>query len=634
MGLRTVLCLSLALAACSGDSTDDSATIPEPGEFMAGSATLRIPAPVGIGCPGYSPFDVPESVSPFADIYPATTRLHGHPQVRVGVVSRGEPYELVFVRIDSVGVFQQIRRALVLEIQDRLGRDLDDSLIIGATHTHSGPGRVVDAGGFFDLIADSFFPEFYERFVDSIASAIELAYEDLAPAQVAWTFANCDDAHDDRRCEDGLDYQNGAMPLVAVQRDGQVDGLIMSYAIHGTVLNIDDLTLSQDVSGAIEQAVEDRFDHPVQVIFFNSWGADMSPGSPDVEAGEGAEQPDGYDQMEQIGLAVADAVEQELDSFEFQSEPDIRASTYRIPIDRDAIGYDDGDFDYDYGAVYCGMNYEADCDPETTSDDLDESCISFTEEYPAPDQTLFTVGNLGDLFLVTFTGEPGTLLAEQIIDGATAHDGVDDVMFLGYTQDYLGYSILEDDWWQGGYEASGALWGPRQGEYLADMTALGIDDYLGTGTFGSQASAVDPFDDPVYTPYEPTTALDSGSVLQDVDPTYAPTDVVEFAIAGEDPWLGTPIAYLESSDGTPVLRDGGSPVTSDGYRFWVDLEPDPPYEDDATQRTFRWQFNMPVQHVYSMGGPVLQGQYRLRVEIPQQDGSIIEATSSTFTVER
>ena len=72
--------------------------------------------------------------------------------------------------------------------------------------------------------------------------------------------ADAPGGHSDRRCEDGLDYTNDDAPIVAFERDDEIQAIVMSYAIHGTVLGIDDLTLSQDVSGGIERAIEDRFD--------------------------------------------------------------------------------------------------------------------------------------------------------------------------------------------------------------------------------------------------------------------------------------------------------------------------------------------------------------------------------------
>ena len=112
------------------------------------------------------------------------------------------------------------------------------------------------------------------------------------PATLGVGSAYSGDGHEDRRCEDGLTYENGDIPLIAVERGGELDALVMAYAVHGTVLTIDDLTLSQDVSGGIEQAVADRFDREVLVTMFNSWGGDMAPGSPELTLQEGAERPE------------------------------------------------------------------------------------------------------------------------------------------------------------------------------------------------------------------------------------------------------------------------------------------------------------------------------------------------------
>lgn len=621
-----------ALAACNPTPEETGApALPPPGALQAGFATLPIPAPVGIGTAGYGPFDAPESVSPFADVFPATTRVHGLPEIRAAVISRGEGYEVVFVRLDTVGVFQQIRRAVVLELEARLGRDMDHVLVLGGSHTHSGPGRVIDGGGIFDYLADRFHPEFYARFVDAMADAVEAAYADLAPARLGVGLASSPDAHSDRRCEDGLDHENGAIPLLAVERDGVLDGLVMAYAVHGTILGLGALTLSRDSIGGIQEAVEERFDHPVSVLCFDSWGGDMSPGSPEVpEAAVWAERPSGHDRMEQVGAAVAGAVESALDGLAWSETPEIGLRTYRTRIDREVLGYSSGEFPYAYGGVYCSG--DSDCDPATTVEDLDQACVPFNETYPAPTQTEFTVGRVGDMHLVTFTGEPGTVLAEQVVAGLQAHEDVGDVMFLGYTQDYLGYSILEDDWWQGGYEASGALWGPLQGAYLADFVVDAFDAWKAGQDLPDQPPPVDAFGDPEFTPYTPATAVGAGTVLEDVPAEAGPTDTVTVVVAGADPWLGTPRATLETAGGEAVLR-GGRPVTSDGHRFHVDLEVAPPWSESATERTFRWSFHMPVQRRYDPEGGLEAGPYRLRVEVPGAEGEApLEVTSGTFQV--
>lgn len=633
--------LLAALLACKADpvdSGDSGAPAAQPGELLAGVATAPIPAPLGIGTAGFGPFDAPDSVTPFAEIYPGTTRLHGHPEIKVVALSRGPGFEVIFVRVDAVGFFQQLRRAVVLELQERTGRDLDDALVFGATHTHSGPGRVIDGGGLFDIIADAFFPEFYDRFVQQLADTIQAALEDLQPARLGTAITTCDEAHSDRRCEDGLDYTIGDLPLIAVERQGQLDALVMAYAVHGTVLNIDELTLSQDVSGAIEQAVEDRFDHPVEVVMLNAWAADMAPGDPTIDEplDGAADRPDGYDRMERVGWAMAEAVHAALPQLGWQDEPQLGARTSRVPIDREAIGYGDREFPYDYGGVYC--EGESDCDPATTVDDLDTTCLPFNETYPAPNQTVLTAGRVGPFTLLTFPGEPGTLLAEALMAEARATwpDKVGDVFFVGYGQDYLGYSIQEEDWWQGGYEASGALWGPRQGDYLASRVVDALGAWLGEREITDDPGPITPFDDPSYTPYAVEDAVDGGVIVADLPATAGPGDVLSLTVNGGDPWLGPPQATLERADGSPVLRPNGAPLTVADYEWHLQLQPSPAYADAAapTARTFAWTLSMPVQRSTPGWLALDEGDYRVRVQVPLSEADSVEVLSGTVTVTR
>ncbi|MEZ4320057.1 MAG: neutral/alkaline non-lysosomal ceramidase N-terminal domain-containing protein [Myxococcota bacterium] len=623
-----------ALLSCKGDSETDVPPPPEPGALMVGTARVRMPAPLGIGTVGYGPEIGLNSPSPFAEIYPGTTRIHNHPDFRAVAISRGEGFELVFLRADTIGMFQQLRRAVVLELQERTGRDLDHALIIGATHTHSGPGRIVQAGGLFDIIADRFLPEFYERMVDAMADAVELALADLKPGRVGYGFASAGDAIRDRRCADGLDYENPTMPIVAVEQEGTLTGLHMALAIHGTVFGRDDLLLSQDVSGAIEQAVQDRFDG-VHVQMFNSWGADMAPDDPPADVREGAAQESGFDRIERVGLSVADAVETAVSGLTWYDEPEIAMATWRVAIDREAIGYDAGTFPYDNGAVYCSVSEDLlNCDGGNHFDDLDHSCLPFPDDFPAPMQTEISAGRVGDLHFVTFPGEPGTLLAEHVLDGIrAAHPEATDLAFFGYSQDYLGYSILEEDWWNGDYEASGALWGPRQGEYLS-ARAIDAFDWTFGGTPGEQPAIIEPFEVGEFERYVPTVGESVGDFLVDAPASLSWTDTLVVEVAGTDPWLGAPLAVLTDSTGAVVTRAGGHAIDSDGEAFTVELVPDPSYAEapDAQSRTFRWIFEMPVRHQHAVGLPDLVGTYRIQVSIPLADGTLQSAMSSPFTV--
>jgi hypothetical protein len=632
-----ILAPCLLLCACHEPGEE----IPPPGPLQIGLARTTIPAPVGIGTCGFNGLGVDSEPSPFARMFPATNRVYGAPELRAMVFSRGPGHEVILLRADMVGVFQQLHRAVAAEVEARLGRKVGTALIMGGTHTHSGPGRLIQGGGVYDIIADVFFPEYYARLVDAAASTVLAAYADLRPARLGHARASAPDGHDDRRCEDGRDHTNDDVPLVLVEREGVVDGVLFAYAVHGTALDISHLTLSRDVAGGVEQHVEAGFDHPVMAMMLNSWGADMSPGSPDVATSTGAPLPDGFERIHRAGRAVADAVHSAIPGATWETEPEIFAEVHQVHLSREAIGYTGDEFPYPFGGVYCGSGVEADCDPTTTLPEIVDTCLGFDtffEENPLPPQTEIGAGRLGTLALVTLPGEPTTPLAETLLGKLRDRFGAAEVMLLGYALDYTGYIVEESDFWQGGYEASGAMWGPRQGDYLLAQAEAVFERVVVSGprrgpAKGAPAPA-DPFVIPTFTPYAPTPAEDVGAVVLDATAVVDATGLIVVTVLGSDPWLGTPEATLVDADGTPVLGANGVPVTSAGYAFWVDLRPVPAYSEERTaaSRAFHWTFSMPARLAVPGLLPDLEGgTWRLRIAIPT-DGDPVEVTSAAFTV--
>ena len=632
----------------AGDDDDSAEQIPPPGPFMAGTATVEIPAPLGSPTIGFGQLGGDPSPTPFADLIPGTTRQHGALTLRAVALSRGDHHEAIFVASDLLYMGAQARSGILVELQQRLGRDLDDALILGSNHTHGGPGRFVDKTGPFELGFDRFDPEMLVRLQTAVADVVELALADLAPAEVGHVMNSTDEAHNDRRCDNdalSLLQENHSLPTIAVQRDGRIDALIMSYAYHGTILDADTLTLSGDMGSVVQWKVAEHFDNPVNVLFFNSWGGDASPDSPEIDpAATGAAQPDDYDRMEALGEVIADAVLPELDSIVFTDDPEISMVSTYVPINHELLEYDSDEFeDCENGCIYCAQGIDGNCDDDTPMNefgwDMDDMCVPFPEDDPAFDVTLFSAGRVGDLFFVTGNGEWLTSLADIVMTEVQTLDGVDDVMFVGYAQDTLGYSLTYEDWWQGGYETGGTLWGPKQGDYLADRLVEVFNAWY-------DPSYTLPFEEPVplpawtgytYDPYQPEGALGVGDISADVPVVVSSTDVVTFTVQGTDPWLGRPVATLEQDTGdgfAPVTHADGTPVNSDGYEFWTDLTTDPSYADGIPAiRTFNWEFSFPMTHRVPTAVTDLSGSFQFRIVIPTDlDGATEEVTTGAFTV--
>ncbi len=608
-----------------------------PGVFEAGFGAARIEAPVGIGTAGFGPFGAGPSDAPFSQLFPSTRGIHGHPGFRAAAMRDAEGDLVVLLRVDAVGVFAQLRHDIADRAGEALGMDLSDALVIGATHTHSGPGRVLNAGGtegsVFDVLVDTFHPGFYERYTGAAVEAVVQAVEDLAPARLAQTTASNGDCHADRRCEDGESHTNDDLALMAIERDGRIEGLIMTYAIHGTALGIDQLLLSQDVSGHIEQSVQDAFDHPTHVLLFNAWAADMSPSHPEVPTVPAAAFHGQHLRMQALGASMADTVGEVLPGLAFQDDPDVFVQLHHALIGRDEIGYDEGEFPYDHGATFCGSS-SGSCESPAVVDGLDRMCaLTFREDAPAPDRFTYSVGVIGEQALVTFPGEPGTRLVEGMLDQLGG-----EVFFVGYGQDYLGYSLSEDDWWMGGYEASGALWGPGQGDYIAARILEGFErsDLARQGELtrdearAGEPERLEPFPLPSFDPYQPAPAVGVGEA--EVAPVAVAVDeVLSWTVQGADPWLGTPRLEVLEGDET-VLRPSGLPLDAEGYQVQVTLAVDPPWSEEADARRFLWTFGVVPRPSAGPGVDLSGRTVRLRVTLPVDGGEPVVVTSDPIEV--
>ncbi len=572
--------------------------------------------------------------------------MHSAIQARALSLTGGHGH-VVFLALDLVAVTQQAREAIVREVEERTGRDIDRELIVGASHTHSGPGRMMD-NPVWELLSDRFFPEFTERMISAMADAVVHAMEAEVPAALGYGFGSCPECHHDRRCENP-DYKNSTLGVIRVDGpDGQVMALLVNFAVHGTILSPSDHMLSSDVGGGIVRETQELFDHPVTVLFFNAWAGDMSPGDPPVEVpGHAAVEHGGFARIERIGMGIAQEVHRILPGVSTTDRIDVETFLRRVPIDRDVIGYPPDVFPFPYGGVYCGAGTDGACWGEPPKTGIDKACLGFPEEHPAPMTTIIGVARLGGLVWVTEPTEAVTPLAELIMDGVRGITELPDMMFAGYSQDYLGYSLTEEDWWQGGYEASGSIWGPRQGEYLEDRT-------LDLARVWVQGVAELPWDEPprldvpIHYEYEPFVPLPSpaaaGVVSQPTDATEG--EVVRFSFTGGSPWFGTPVVSLEREvDGewAPFLRHDQTQVDSRGDEIVLTLSVDPPYPEDheesAQERTYRWDVSMPtVRAVVNPTGSfvgrlrfAVEGRIRVRGE--QEPGNY-ELHSEPFTVER
>lgn len=590
----------------------------EPVPLKVGTANRCMPVPLGIPICGNAPPNKP--LSPYSVTFPGSSFIYLHPTIRV-VALEGGTSRLLMIRVDLIAVNSTVVQRVVHDLTEATGYDWEGKVIFNASHTHSSAGRMA-AGFIWQIMADAFFPELFERMVAQIVDISMEALVDMEPGAMGYGVVETPDLHNDRRCENP-ELSDDRVHLLRFDRaDGTPKALVMVHSVHGTIIGADNQNLSRDAVGGIEEKVKESFDSYVEVLFLQAGTGDQSPDSPQYEAQQpAAPVKDDYNRVESLGLTAADAVQSVF--WDIQTNPDvpIDSVSHYVPLGRDVMGYKDGEFPFPSGGAYCGTMAESECwtGEPTPIEGLDQMCLDIAvSEDSAPDRTIMTAALLGDLLLVTFPGEPVTQCLLNVEDGIRKlFPEQEKIVVLGYSQDYIGYSTPEWDWWQGAYEASGALWGPKQGDYL---TAAGIEVAASLLDGAMSISFEDPgpyellYGEPAQ--FKPTQAKGAGNIITQPQSGKAGDSVI-FEFAGGDAWHLMPLVTLEKEGGAefqPVKRTNGTTVDSMGYEFFTTMTMDPTYAQNKTIKTrvFTWHVEMPTARPVKTGALPLNGTYRLR----------------------
>jgi neutral ceramidase len=277
--------------------------------------------------------------------------------------------------------------------------------------------------------------------------------------------------------------------------------------------------------------------------------------------------------------------------------------------------------------------------------------VQFEMPYPVCAATRTTVSALriGDFMMITLPGEPLNILADHVRD--TSPFPADHTIVLGYSQGHIGYMLTPEDWLRAGYEPSINMWGPLEGEYIADnavaLARLAATPMREDGAMGGTdryhtpehdqalptAAAVPPADPaPLAGTIPATVPMTVYARNRPAFPSAQPPATVHrletarFVWIGEDPMGGTPHVTLQRESTTApgtfedVTRRSTRPVTDqDLLLTWT---PDPLRRDGTNPRTHYWvvewqavapQGTTGLEEVTDRAGLAL-GRYRFHVQ--------------------
>ena len=354
--------------------------------------------------------------------------MHDAPYVRALVLREGGT-TAALVSCDLL----IIDESLFEEVQRRLRADGSlppMTLLVAATHTHSGPGAY--GKKFFEKISMGHFdPRVWEFLAARIAAAVAEAYGHAVPATARVTTASGAGLVTNRMIPEGV-VDEALRVLVFDGAQGQPLAVVANFSAHPTTLGAWNREMSADYPGVLTQAVEARYPSSVCCFFAGSVG-DQAP----VKEGSG------FARASWVGSRLAGRLLESLEHPTTISTERLAASqrTMRLDPARLRLG---------------GVTLPT----------------WLSRPFVDDDATLTVIAAGGALFL----GVPCDLSAELGLElqRYAASKGYAPFV-VGFADDYIGYCVPERLYRARGYETSMAFNGPRTGEQVVDALKQMID---------------------------------------------------------------------------------------------------------------------------------------------------------------
>jgi hypothetical protein len=557
----------------------------------AGVANILMTFPIGLSQGGYGSRMATNDGRYVESLAATDGQMHGL-YARAFVLDNGER-QLMFIRLPVVFPTMALHEAVARKLQELTGRDWRDSLVLTATHTHSGPTRfwhlpddaLISLGSFG---TDEFSQQVFDWMLESTFAAAKAALDDLSPARFGWTIVegfDTDDAIASDRWGATPAFDDNRMLIFRIDdADGNPRAVLVSFGAHGTVHTKSYFTgdVPAGVERGLEKALGQEYDRFVPVMYLNGNGGTMSPRG-DRWGHNGSER------FEALGRELAQRAMPAIRDMTTETDIELAGLTHRFPITYETVGYEPHEWEagsvwdgsandvFDFGALNC-LGSSEDGDPATffappiTQGCLPVHYLNFHRPVSLFARSQITALKIDGLTIISLPGEASMGLGWQVAREARDRFGVDPLKswVMGYAQDHQFYltptnlrgeapvypgsstpRALDEypdfafSWLQGGYEASLSVWGWKFGDFMLERAMEAVGRLTGSPvefafgpTLPAQFSRVE----------EPAFLVESsdpelvGTVVEEPPETVARFEPIEFAWIGGDPGAEMPQA--------------------------------------------------------------------------------------------
>lgn len=398
-----------------------------PPAFRAGAARVPLRVPDGTPLAGYGAWRRRLALPDLLDRHPHAFWFRPSEgeldelSARALVMYAGDT-RVTWIAADLIAVDQRFVRRLTERLTAsgiRAG-----TLIVSASHTHSGPGGFLASTLFALTAVDREAAGVRDAVLDAMVEAVRRAGAGARDARLAVATVTAPGLTRGRL---GSEPDATLLVLKLTTSTREPIAVVWNYAIHGTALGPGNLKLSGDVPGVVSRALE--ADLGVPALYVTGAVGDASP----RQHGEAATRGVG----DALGAAVREAwtAAQPMEPAPFVS----RVARVALPAPAFSLRHCVTRWAPGWARVPIGPFL--------------------------PTETEMVAVALGRVAWVTMPGEPVAALAHEV--RAAARGRWASVFLAGVSNDYLGYFVREDDYERIGYVTCAAVYGPRVGGCLA-----------------------------------------------------------------------------------------------------------------------------------------------------------------------
>ncbi len=336
-----------------------------------------------------------------------STGVHDPLMVEALVLEAGDK-KIAMIAADFFYLRRNLYNDLSIALEEKLGITRGN-IFLSASHSHS------SSGGMFpelSILGGAVQPGLYDDILAKFTAAVVEADSRLVPVKIGTATVEADGLNTNRR-EKGGPVDEALSVMKIDDMKGNTIAIYYNYGAHPTVLGGSNMEFSAEYPGAVRRELAD--DYPGAVILFaNGALGNMGPGCPGDCGG-------GFDKIAKMGELFAGYIKEAAAKMEMKKKAPFTMVSKEILM---------------YPKYNMWSNMSA--------------------------------MRIGNAAFVSNPGEAYVELGFPVRDRARAA-GYDSLFLLGITNDGIGYIIPEEWYHKHIYEATFALYGPNEGEFIRDQ---------------------------------------------------------------------------------------------------------------------------------------------------------------------